>query len=153
MRAWRDYFPRAEIHGLDIYTKRLDLGSRVHLWRGAQTDGVLLEELNEQAGPFDIVIDDGSHQQADSMQTFRILFPLMAPGGIYCIEDLGTAYDPKHGGDPGLTTDGEHMRTFLWGLIEAIHWEFWPKDAEVHPLIKMVKSIHVSKELAIVHKQ
>ncbi len=151
LRAWRDYFPRAQVHGLDVFTKRLDLGPRVHLWRGAQTDVALLEELNEQVGPFDIVIDDGSHQQAELMQTFRILFPLLAPSGIYCIEDLGTSYDPKHGGHPELRYADEHVRFLLLGLIEAIHYEF--SAAPDAPILKMVKSLHVSKELAIVHKQ
>jgi hypothetical protein len=43
-------------------------------------------------GSPDIIIDDGSHVASHQKISFETLFPLLAPGGIYVIEDMHTAY-------------------------------------------------------------
>lgn len=151
LAVWRDYFPNATIHGLDVYTKRLDLGPRVTLWRGAQSDSIVLNEIHESGGPFDIVIDDGSHEQEDILKSFQMLFPLMSQGGIYVIEDLHCAYDSLFGGDPEFGSTKQTVRLMLLGAIEALHWEFI-KDMPDVPMAKMVKSIHVSKKIVFIYK-
>ncbi len=40
------------------------------------------------AGYFDAIIDDGSHVSSDQQRTLVNLFPLLAEGGWYFIEDL-----------------------------------------------------------------
>lgn len=39
-------------------------------------------------GPLDNVIDDGSHRPWDQLAAFKELWPMLAPNGVYCIEDL-----------------------------------------------------------------
>src|SRR4029079_2980064 len=48
------------------------------------------EDLSELAtfGPFDVVIDDGSHASVHQQLALACLFPHVAPGGLYFIEDL-----------------------------------------------------------------
>jgi hypothetical protein len=59
---WRDGMPRATTIGVDLEPSDLDLGARVKLIRGDQTDGELLRWVREQHAPggFDVVIDDAS---------------------------------------------------------------------------------------------
>lgn len=41
-------------------------------------------------------------QSADVRVSFEFLFPRLLPGGLYCIEDLGTSYSPDYGGSVDL---------------------------------------------------
>jgi 8-demethyl-8-alpha-L-rhamnosyltetracenomycin-C 2'-O-methyltransferase len=147
LKVWRDYFEFATIVGLDNETKNLKLGDRVTICRGSQSDAECLTSLNSERGPFDIIIDDGSHRPEDQFTSFTTLFPLMKPGGIYVIEDLETSYRPAYGGDPNAPqTIGLIQR-----LIDGLHWQFWSGRGPTG-IDQMVKSIHVSKELAFIYR-
>jgi tetratricopeptide (TPR) repeat protein len=54
---------------------------------GSQDDPELLQRLCADGAPT-IVIDDGSHNDKHRIATFEYLFPRLAPGGIYVIEDF-----------------------------------------------------------------
>ena len=101
LRMWRDYFPFGRIVGLDLQPKRLDLGPRVTVVQGSQTDTGLLRSLHAAYGPFDIVIDDGSHRVGDVLTSFETLYPLLSDGALYAVEDTQTAYWPDFGGTAG----------------------------------------------------
>lgn len=156
LKVWRDYFPSASIVGLDIYPKRLDFGPRVAICHGSQTNDSILIHLAKVYGPFDIVIDDGSHIQSDVMQTFRDLFPLLAPGGIYVIEDLGTAYQIGYGdwSEPkGLEAEWASNGIELASrLTDALHHGLW-KDRVPSEIEKSVERIAMSREILFVHKK
>lgn len=150
LRVWRDYFQQAEITGLDVFTKKLDLGPRVKIFRGAQGDETILNELNEWAGPFDIIIDDGSHCQPDILKSFQTLFPLMAPGGIYVIEDLHTAYDPNYGGDARFGGGEQTVRQVFWAIVDAIHHKY-VADMPKLPSANMITSFHLYERIAFIY--
>jgi len=42
-------------------------------------------------GPFDLIIDDGSHRPAHWLASYRALAGRVKPGGFYIIEDLRSA--------------------------------------------------------------
>lgn len=90
LRMWREYFPDAEIYGLDgqinllfdedrIKTFHCDLGSPLSIEAAALKVGRDL----------DIVFDDGSHVPQHQIDAAKIFVPLLALGGIYIIEDVG----------------------------------------------------------------
>ena len=118
LRMWRDYFPNATIIGLDIMPHDDIEGCVVEL--GDATDNRVLNHLGETYGPFDIVIDDGSHISADILKTWVGLWGFVRDGGWYVIEDLGTAYRPEYGGSS--LRSGETTIGMLQGLIDRIHW-------------------------------
>jgi hypothetical protein len=118
LRMWATYFPNATVTGLDIHEKQLDLPERVSIVQGSQTDVELLRRLSQERGPFDLVIDDGSHVVGHVLTTFEALFPLVAPDGIYAIEDVQTAYWPSYGGSP--SGNGTIMSR-VGSLIRAMH--------------------------------
>jgi hypothetical protein len=100
LQMWRSYFPRSRILGIDITPIELD-DSRIATFAGHQEDAAFLEEVLDKTGP-DLVIDDGSHLGPHIIASFRVLFPRLAPGGIYVFEDLHTAYSADfQGGPPG----------------------------------------------------
>lgn len=86
--AWRDYFPKAEIVGLD-YVDFTDFEyDRIKIIKGNQSSFEDLYSTIED-GMFDIIIDDGSHFYIHQIYTFATMFPLLNPGGLYIIEDIG----------------------------------------------------------------
>jgi 2-polyprenyl-3-methyl-5-hydroxy-6-metoxy-1,4-benzoquinol methylase len=148
LKVWRDYFQSATIVGIDIKEKMLDFGERVIIRQCDQSNAKELESLNSQDGPFDIIIDDGSHVQEHIMISFRTLWPMLKLGGIYVIEDLATAYDPDHGGSP----EKPLAILLICSLINGLHHQFWKvlKPGECDPT--SIKSVHVSKELVFIYK-
>ena len=95
-RALYDYFPKANILGIDILdkekyendrtiTKILDQGDSKQL-------NDFITECNQQDLKFDIILDDGSHDVEHQQLTFGKLFQLIKPGGLYIIEDMCTSY-------------------------------------------------------------
>jgi cephalosporin hydroxylase len=92
---WKALFPGATVVGLDIklrpwLTTEPSEDGVVYL-QGDQTDVKRLREIAEQYGPFDLVIDDGSHVSAHQATTIRSLLPRVRPGGFYVVEDIHTS--------------------------------------------------------------
>ncbi|WP_372828315.1 class I SAM-dependent methyltransferase [Polaromonas sp.] len=101
LQLYQKYFPRAEkIVGIDINPKckRVESGN-IHIEIGSQTDRDFLNDVNATHGPFDIVIDDGSHVFDHQIASFETLFPQLSPTGVYIVEDTHTSYLPDFGGD------------------------------------------------------
>lgn len=100
LRVWRDYFPRAVIVGMDIHSKSIDLGPRVRFVQGDQSSASDLHRAYDalHGTPLTLVIDDGSHVAAHARASFEVLFPRMASGGLYIVEDLSTSYWEAWGG-------------------------------------------------------
>ena len=101
---------------------------------GDQTDRAFLRSLVADHGPFDVVIDDGSHISAHIITSFQTVFPLMPSGGLYVIEDLQYSYDPEFGGGPPGTpqTSVEMLKTLIdsptqGGDVASVH--VYPKIA------------------------
>jgi hypothetical protein len=99
LRMWAEFFGNGRIVGLDYNVKKLALPPRVSVAQGSQDDIACLQRLHEAHGPFDIVIDDGSHDPMHMMASFLYLYSLMAPDGIYIIEDTQTCFVPAQGGN------------------------------------------------------
>lgn len=100
LRMWESYFRRGRIYGIDLFDKTALSGGRVRVFQCSQVDGPQLTALAKEHGPFDFVIDDGSHENAHQIETFRLLWPFVADGGVYIVEDVQTSYWPSYGGGP-----------------------------------------------------
>ena len=118
LRMWKRYFPKAQIVGVDLYDKSHFSEDRVTVLQCDQTDAQRLTEISRKHGPFDIIIDDGSHLNEHIRITFNILFPLLKKGGFYAMEDLQTAYWPSWGAVPG-STSMDYLRSLTDGLNYA----------------------------------
>jgi hypothetical protein len=90
VEMWRDYFPNAEIIGIDIdpECKRFER-DRIKIVIGDQTDRAFLETFaRENFGTIDIIVDDGLHTPNAILTSFSSLYPALSTHGIYAIEDL-----------------------------------------------------------------
>lgn len=102
LRLWRDYFPKGQIHGLDINPKCVDhCAERIDVLWGDQGDSRVLE-IVAMHGPFDIIIDDGSHYVPHILMAFSFLWPHVKPGGFYVMEDMRISYSGVDLGWPGM---------------------------------------------------
>lgn len=93
LRMWHEYYPKAEIVGIDINdNSHLDIEGVTILQLNA-TDTEALQEL----GNFDIIVDDGSHMTAEQQKSFEQLFyKQLNKGGFYILEDLHTSLIPSY---------------------------------------------------------
>ena len=92
LKTWKEYFPNSTIFGIDVNDCTYLKEDRINPIVCNQTDNLLLQEINSSHGPFDIIIDDGSHVSDHMKDTFNFLFPLLKEGGIYVVEDLHCCY-------------------------------------------------------------
>ena len=100
LRMWAEYYPNARVCGLDItreyelpgmldhpniHTAIVDQGDRDALF-----DYALAEEVCVNPDGFDVIIDDGSHDQTHQQVSLGALFGFLRRGGLYVIEDIIT---------------------------------------------------------------
>lgn len=72
------------------YIKHLlkEKDSRLHLFEGCQTDVSGFRLLRAIYNDMHVIMDDASHIDDKTKETFLHAFPLLVSGGIYIIEDL-----------------------------------------------------------------
>lgn len=87
LRAWREAFPEAHVVGLDLRGYPNSPDGRIECHKGDQRNpGDLLRAAAGRR--FDLVVDDASHVLADQLLSLFVLWPHLAPGGFYVIEEL-----------------------------------------------------------------
>ena len=92
-----EYFSKSQLIGADLFPKELNLPNNVKTVELDQSDLSQIEDLGIRYGPFDIIIDDGSHVSKHVIDTFKILFNYLNNKGHYFVEDTQTAYWPDFG--------------------------------------------------------
>jgi hypothetical protein len=122
LRMWKEFFPNGTIIGLDLHDKSAHREERIEIERGSQDDPVVLNRVIERHGPFDIVVDDGSHFCAHVIASFEMLFDHVKATGIYAVEDLQTSYWLRYGGSRSGTGKGTSMG-FLFDLANGLNYE------------------------------
>lgn len=88
LRVWRDYFPNAEIHGVDIADDCMFEEDRIKTFKFSSTDIVEVKK-NLFDYEYDVIIDDGDHAALSQLITLKNLAPLISDNGLYFIEDIG----------------------------------------------------------------
>ncbi|WP_327351841.1 class I SAM-dependent methyltransferase [Streptomyces sp. NBC_01304] len=154
LRTWKRYFRRGLIHGLDIFDKTGIDEPRITTLKGDQSDPDLLRDIADTYGPFDIVIDDGSHVSRHVITALTTLFPCLRPGGLYVVEDLQWAYAPGFGGTPDDLASPRGSTGFLKTLVDGLHHEDIPHRAGRRPgyLAEHVGAVHFYRGIAFLEK-
>ena len=99
--TWKDYFYESKIVGIDINSdckQYEDLNKNISVEIGSQVDHVFLNNVMREHGPFDMILDDGSHMNDHVIFSFEHLFQSVKPGGVYVVEDVSTSYWEHYGG-------------------------------------------------------
>lgn len=89
LRMWRDYFPEAEVYGIDIEPKELG-EAHIETFVADQADREQLR-ATKIPSPFGLIVDDGGHTMEQQQVSLAALFPHVRPGGYYILEDLHTS--------------------------------------------------------------
>ena len=97
LRMWKQYFhPESVIVGIDIDKScqaHEHADENVHVRIGSQADPAFLAKVTEEFGPFDIILDDGSHKTHHQNVSFGALFRAsLKDGGCYMVEDMHSNY-------------------------------------------------------------
>lgn len=113
LRMWREIYPGAEIHTIDLFENP----------KFAQEDDIKKEGFftvkgdqyyrstyKNLTGKFDVIIEDGSHNVPHQLFSFHMLFEnFVKSEGLYVVEDLHT---------------NEEKEKFYWGQIKDYHDTF-----------------------------
>lgn len=103
---WKAVFPSATVVGVDLklryWIRQQPSPDGVIYLEGDQRDTQRLEEIARSHGPFDVIIDDGSHVTDDQAITMRCLVPHVRPGGFYVVEDIQASVKPAAGAKQGM---------------------------------------------------
>jgi len=121
LRMWREYFPKAQVYGLDHFTGHQGNGQvfpgarefwdkvhaktpieldRIHLIECDQSDRKSLTHVKDQlmnSGiKFQFILDDASHLMKDQQQSLAVLWPLIVTGGAFFMEDWASSLDCRY---------------------------------------------------------
>jgi hypothetical protein len=87
LRAFRDYFPKGAILGIDIQPDCMITDTRIATYMVDSTDKIACDERFNGYW-FDFIIDDGDHNYMSQIKTFENFFGKLATNGVYILEDL-----------------------------------------------------------------
>ena len=89
MRVWKDYFPTAEVIGIDIDAKILFKEDRITTYHVDQTDPISIGNFFKSCHikSFEIIIDDGLHTEEAATIFFENAWSRLESYGMYFIED------------------------------------------------------------------
>lgn len=132
LETWKTFFSEANaIIGCDIDERCGSLqydDSRVNVVVGDANQPNTINKITNICNSFEIVIDDGSHQSNDILNSFFIYFTFVKPGGLYVIEDTHTLYMNEWGG--GVLNEFSAY-SFFKKLIDVINIQFWGNELPI----------------------
>ena len=153
LRMWKYYFPKGTIYSCDIYDKSALQEDRIIIFQGSQSDRSFLEKMIARTGPLDIIIDDGSHINSDVIDTFHMLFPSLASGGIYVIEDTQTSYWSPYGGDSINLENPSTIMNHFKALVHGLNYQEFDRPGYTPSFTdKNIISLHFYHNLIFIYK-
>jgi hypothetical protein len=85
---WEEFFPDAEITGVDIDPALLINAGRIRSFTADVCAPMTLVPVALNRGNFDVIIDDAVHLPEPQLQSALTLLPYLTPKGVYIIEDV-----------------------------------------------------------------
>ena len=157
LKVWENYFTNAQIVGLDIDpSKKQYQTEKTKVYIGSQNDLNIINQIkNDYPNKFAVILDDASHLNDLTIDSFGLLFDHVVPGGLYIIEDTHCTYggntfesDAKHW--PGMhynnpdTNYKNDRQTFLNFIL--------PKIKELDCKTGNIFAVHFYSETLIIEK-
>jgi hypothetical protein len=96
LRAFRDFFPNAQVFGADIDRRILFDEDRIRTYYIDQTRSSSFDELYSNLADrmFDLVIDDGLHSPNANIATMLFALKILGPSGFFIVEDISSSSIP-----------------------------------------------------------
>jgi hypothetical protein len=97
IRSWARRFPEARIIGADILPQQPEwpVAANIRYVQLDQGRPEQIEAMCREAGPFDLIVEDGSHLPLHQRHCLVTTLPYLRAGGIYILEDIHTSH-PSH---------------------------------------------------------
>jgi cephalosporin hydroxylase len=137
LETWAQYFSHGtHFVGCDINVRCRQLvfdDSRIHVVVGDANSPDAYAAVRSISNTYDVIIDDGAHRSTDIVQSFVNYFPMVAPGGVYVVEDTHALYGTHFGADygGGILNERSAIKLFL-KLADVVNYEWWHQDVELH---------------------
>lgn len=167
VRMWLKALPPGSvIVGIDIdpECKRYeDVGNKLYIRIGDQSDRSFLQKIVEEFGPFDFILDDGSHMCSHMIASFVNLFIRgLAKEGVYLVEDTCTNFWPDYRDQP------YSFVAFAKELVDVMHWHYFRHTSELrfragHParvqktdvprIAGQIKGVTFLDSVVVIHKR
>jgi len=153
LRALNFFYSEANIVGVDIIDKSFLDSGRIKTIVGDQSDEIFLNKIGNEYGPFDIIIDDGSHFVTHQKKSFKNLYNYLNFDGVYICEDCSTSYLVSGEGDPDLSEE-KNMFTYFSKLTHATNVEFLIKEKfDLLNNFKTISKVLFFKGAVLIHKK
>ncbi|KAA9166500.1 class I SAM-dependent methyltransferase [Amycolatopsis acidicola] len=149
LKMWKRYFHRGLVFGVDLFDKSVLDQPRLTTLVADQRVAGELTAIGERYGPFDVIIDDGSHVAEDIRTSFHALLPFLRDDGIYVIEDLQTSYLPEFG---GATGEPHTAVGLVQQLVDGLHFREHGETVAPQPVQESITGLHVYHNLVFLEK-
>ncbi len=135
LRMWRNYLhPESVIVGVDINPdcrKFESPNENLFIRIGDQSDSSFLDAIVNEFGPFDFILDDGSHLSSHMITSFdRLFFSGLKDRGVYLVEDTHCNYWSRWRDLPYSFTD------LAKDLVDFLHAHYWHHQDEAWFLLQ-----------------
>ncbi len=141
LHLWQKYFSNLSLLvGVEKYSDKIIIPLRhpLKFEIGDLGENSFYDRLTKY-GSFDIIIDDASHAASDIIQSFENLFPILADGGIYCIENVSYS--------DGLEKFAYQLLLNANGITDCLDY---PERMNLYSW--WIKSLHIENQLIIIRK-
>lgn len=145
LNMWSRYFGNATILGVDINPKCKELVGDFFVEIGDQSDVSFLRAIGRNYGPFDIIVDDGSHVSTDQILSLLALWPFLNKGGYYCVEDTHTSFMHRY-------TKGAGVNGTFIDFVKAATDSLLP-NTKKHMLSSGLLAVHFYPKLVVMEKR
>ena len=155
MKMWEEYFPEASIYGIDIDPSTTQYqGGRRQVFIGDQADFNFLNlVVQKTGGNFDLVIDDGIHKMNYVIKSFVTLFPAVAPGGLYVIEDMAFESDVGFFAKIIQDSQGRYLSNLDWFINNGYRCDFRFNRDDMDYFEKNIFGVHFYRGLVFIQKK
>lgn len=143
-KMWNRFLPKGSVYlGLDINPdcKQFeDRDNNIFVEIGDQSEPGFVSRITKEHGPFDIIIDDGSHVCSHMVESFNFLFDtaLKSPG-VYIAEDAHSNFWP------GFRDQSYSFIDLSKDLVDVLHSHYVANDSEMY--FRQGHSAHLSSAL------
>ena len=101
-----------------------------------------------------MIIDDGSHLPSHQLLSLETLWPALAPGGLYIVEDVETSYWAQHATLYGYSYIDQPSAVDRLKLVaDTINREFLLGASPLPPLYNSVSSVMFGQNMVKLCKQ
>ena len=116
-----------------------DIDNNIFVEIGSQDDPDFLKYVIDKFGPFDMILDDGSHMNSHIIFSFLNLIDSLKSEGVYIVEDSCTSYWEEYEG--GFRKSGTAIE-FFKNMVDDVNFNgqlqenFWCVHARREDFLK-----------------